>query len=222
MIEAKDLRLSYADGGQTVAAVDGVSLEVKPGEFVGLLGPSGSGKSSLLYLLAGLKRPTGGDVLFRGVSLGGLGPDALADLRRASFGFVFQNHFLVNYLTGEENVRTGGGSPGRAGAAGAKADAAALLEELGVGHCRDKFPWQMSAGERQRVAIARAVVHRPEVIFADEPTASLDRPNAELVKTCLRRATHGGTLFVVTHDESIVQGAKRVIRMRGGKAENLD
>ena len=211
MIQAKDVRLSYADGAATVAAVDGVSLEVRPGEFVGLLGPSGSGKSSLLYLLAGLKRPTGGDVLFRGVSLGGLGPDALAELRRASFGFVFQNHFLVNYLTGEENVRTGGGG-----------DAAALLEELGVGHCRGKFPWQMSAGERQRVAIARAVAHRPEVIFADEPTASLDRPNAELVKTCLRRATHGGTLFVVTHDESIVQGATRVIRMRGGKAENLD
>jgi putative ABC transport system ATP-binding protein len=211
MIQAKDVRLAYADGAALVAAVDGVSLDVQPGEFVGLLGPSGSGKSSLLYLLAGLKRPTGGDVLFRGVSLGGLGPDALAELRRANFGFVFQNHFLVNYLTGEENVRTGG--PG---------DAAALLEELGVGHCRGKFPWQMSAGERQRVAIARAVVHRPAVIFADEPTAALDRPNAELVKTCLRRATHGGTLFVVTHDESIVHGATRVLRMRGGKAAPSD
>ncbi|HEX7896954.1 MAG TPA: ABC transporter ATP-binding protein [Planctomycetota bacterium] len=208
MIEAKDLRLSYADGGQTVAAVDGVSLEVKPGEFVGLLGPSGSGKSSLLYLLAGLKRPTGGDVLFRGVSLSGLEPDALAELRREKFGFVFQNHFLVNYLTGEENVRTGGA-----------VEATKLLEELGVGYCRDKFPWQMSAGERQRVAIARAVAHRPAVVFADEPTASLDRPNAELVKACLRRATEGGTLFVVTHDESIVHGATRVLRMRGGRAE---
>ena len=208
MIEAKGVRLSYADGGQTVAAVDGVSLEVKPGEFVGLLGPSGSGKSSLLYLLAGLKRPTGGDVLFGGVSLAGLDADALAELRREKFGFVFQNHFLVNYLTGEENVRTGGA-----------AEATKLLEELGVGHCRDKFPWQMSAGERQRVAIARAVAHRPAVVFADEPTASLDRPNAELVKACLRRATEGGTLFVVTHDESIVHGATRVLRMRGGRAD---
>lgn len=208
MIHAKDVRLSYDDGGSTVSAVDGVSLEVRPGEFVGLLGPSGSGKSSLLYLMAGLKRPTGGEVLFRGVSLGGLEVDALAELRRKSFGFVFQNHFLVNYLTGEENVLTGG-----AGEAGK------LLEDLGVGHCRGKFPWQMSAGERQRVAIARAVIHKPEVVFADEPTASLDRPNAELVKTCLRRATEGGTLFVVTHDESIVQGATRVLRMRAGKAD---
>jgi putative ABC transport system ATP-binding protein len=209
MIVAKDLRLAYADGTAMVAAVDGVSLEVTPGEFVGLLGPSGSGKSSLLYLLAGLKRPTGGDVLFRGTSLASLDGDALAELRRKSFGFVFQNHFLVNYLTGEENVRTGGSA----------VDPGKLLEELGVGHCREKFPWQMSAGERQRVAIARAVAHRPEVVFADEPTASLDRPNAELVKACLKRATAGGTLFVVTHDESIVAGATRLLRMRAGKAE---
>lgn len=208
MIVAKDVRLAYEDGSTTVAAVDGVSLEVKPGEFVGLLGPSGSGKSSLLYLLAGLKRPTSGDVLFKSTSLQGLAPDELALLRRERFGFVFQNHFLVNYLTGEENVLTGG-----------RGEARKLLEELGVGHCRDKFPWQMSAGERQRVAIARAVIHKPEVVFADEPTASLDRPNAELVKACLRRATEGGTLFVVTHDESIVQGATRVLRMRAGQAD---
>ena len=208
MIEARDLRLAYADGSTTVAAVDGVSLEVKPGDFVGVMGPSGSGKSSLLYLLAGLKRPTSGEVRLDGQALGGLGPDVLAALRRERFGFVFQNHFLVNYLTGEENVRTGGAE-----------EATKLLEELGVGHCRDKFPWQMSAGERQRVAIARAVAHRPAVVFADEPTASLDRPNAELVKACLRRATEGGTLFVVTHDESIVHGATRVLRMRGGRAE---
>jgi putative ABC transport system ATP-binding protein len=205
VISARDVRLSYGD----VHAVDGVSIDVGPGEFVGLLGPSGSGKSSLLYLLAGLKRPSSGEVRVDDVALGSLGTDALAELRRRRFGFVFQNHFLVNYLTALENVRTGGDG-----------DGARLLEELGVGHCRDKFPWEMSAGERQRAAIARAVVNRPSVIFADEPTASLDRPNAESVTACLRRAAQGGTLIVVTHDESILKGATRVLRMDGGRIED--
>lgn len=206
MISAADLCLTYADAQAAVRAVDGVSLEVREGERVGLLGPSGSGKSSLLYLLAGLKRPTGGEVRAAGLAYRDLTPDALAEFRRRNFGFVFQNHFLIGYLTGLENVRTGG-----------EGDAVRLLEELGVGHCRDKFPYQMSAGEKQRVAIARAVVHRPRVVFADEPTASLDRANADLVIDCLRRATQGGTLFVVTHDESILRGASRVLRMHAGR-----
>ncbi len=206
MLSGRDLLLAYADGETPVHAVDGVSLEVNEGEFIGILGPSGSGKSSLLYLLAGLKRPTAGEVRFRARGLQELGPDALAVLRREHFGFIFQNHFLIPYLTGLENVRTGG-----------RGEGAGLLEELGVGPCRDRFPWQMSAGEKQRVAIARAVVHRPAVVFADEPTASLDRPNADLVVECLRRVTKGGTLFVVTHDESIVRGASRVLRMSAGR-----
>jgi putative ABC transport system ATP-binding protein len=202
MLIARELRLSYGD----VRAVDGVSLDVGPGDFVGILGPSGSGKSSLLYLLAGLKRPSSGQVRFEGRDLAELADGDLASLRRGRFGFVFQNHFLVTYLTALENVRTGG-----------EGDGARLLEELGLSRCRDKFPYELSAGERQRVAIARAVVNRPSVIFADEPTASLDRPNAEAVTACLRRASAGGALFVVTHDESILQGATRVLRMEGGK-----
>ena len=206
MLAAGDVRLTYADAESEVHAVDGVTVEVREGEFVGILGPSGSGKSSLLYLLAGLKPPTGGSVRFRDRSLASLTPDETAALRRREFGFIFQNHFLINYLTGGENVRTGGnGDPGR------------LLEELRVAHCREKFPWQMSAGEKQRIAIARAVAHRPSVVFADEPTASLDRPNAEIVVDCLRRVASGGTLFVVTHDESILRGATRVLRMEAGR-----
>ena len=199
----------YRDASNEVRAVDGVSLEVKAGEFIGILGPSGSGKSSLLYLLAGLKSPTSGEVRFAGQPYGGLTQDGLAEFRRANFGFIFQNHFLINHLTSLENVRTAGDG-----------DSDALLKELRVDACRDKFPWQMSAGEKQRVAIARAVVHRPQVVFADEPTASLDRPNADLAVECLRRVTQGGTLFVVTHDESIVKGATRVLRMSAGRVVN--
>jgi len=214
MLSGRNLRLVYRDAAQEVRAVDGVTVDVRAGEFVGLLGPSGSGKSSLLYLLAGLKLPTDGEAAFDGRSYGtlsrdamaGLSRDAMAGLRRANFGFVFQNHFLINHLTALENIRTAG-----------PADDGRLLDDLHVGHCRDKFPWQMSAGEKQRVAIARAVVHRPKVVFADEPTASLDRPNADLVVDCLRRVTQGGTLFVVTHDETILKGASRVLRMNAGR-----
>ena len=209
MLRGRGLTLSYRDAASEVHAVDGVSLEVREREFVGILGPSGSGKSSLLYLLAGLKAPSAGAVSFGERDYSSLSPDALAEFRRANFGFIFQNHFLINHLTSLENVRSAGG--------GAPEDAAALLRELGVDACRDKFPWQMSAGEKQRVAIARAVVHRPKVVFADEPTASLDRPNAGLVVDCLRRVTLGGTLFVVTHDESILKEATRVFRMDGGR-----
>jgi putative ABC transport system ATP-binding protein len=209
MLSGKDLSLIYRDAANDVRAVDGVSLDVQPGEFIGILGPSGSGKSSLLYLLAGLKSPTSGDVRFEGQTYGGLTQDRLAEFRRAHFGFIFQNHFLINHLTSHENIRTAGDG-----------DSAGLLEELHVAHCRDKFPWQMSAGEKQRVAIARAVIRRPKVVFADEPTASLDRPNADLAVECLRRVTRGGTLFVVTHDESILKGATRVLRMKAGRIES--
>ena len=210
MLSGTDLRLTYADASATVHAVDGVTVGVGEREFVGLLGPSGSGKSSLLYLLAGLKRPTEGAVRFRDRSLNDLDPDGLAKIRREHFGFVFQNHFLINYLTGRENV-------GAALPPGSRPDIDGMLEELGVAHCRGRFPWQMSAGEKQRISIARAVAHRPSVVFADEPTASLDRPNATLVIDCLRRATAGGALLVVTHDESIVGGATRVLRMDAGR-----
>jgi putative ABC transport system ATP-binding protein len=209
MLSGSNLSLVYRDAATEVRAVEGVSLEVREGEFIGILGPSGSGKSSLLYLLAGLKSPTSGQVRFAGQAYDGLTQDRLAEFRRAHFGFIFQNHFLINHLTSLENIRTAGDG-----------DSSGLLEELRVDSCRDKFPWQMSAGEKQRVAIARAVVHRPKVVFADEPTASLDRPNADLAVECLRRVTRGGTLFVVTHDESILKEATRVIRMKAGRIES--
>ncbi|MBI2901386.1 MAG: ABC transporter ATP-binding protein, partial [Planctomycetes bacterium] len=207
MLTGTGLRLIYRDGAAEVRAVDGVDVEVREREFVGIVGPSGSGKSSLLYLLAGLKRPTEGRVTFRDRELASMGTNDLASLRRRHFGFVFQNHFLIPYLTGIENVLAGGAALERT---------EALLGELNIAHVGEKFPYQMSAGERQRVAIARAIGHGPDVLFADEPTASLDRPNAEIVVEHLRRTAERGTLFVVTHDETILKGAGRVLRMFGG------
>jgi putative ABC transport system ATP-binding protein len=209
MLSATDLKLAYRDGGGEVVAVAGVSIGVGEREFVGIVGPSGSGKSSLLYLLAGLKEPTAGEVTFRSERVTSMGADARTRLRRDHFGFVFQNPFLVGYLTAEENVRAA--KPDDAGRA------RELLEELGVGHCRAKFPHQMSMGERQRVAIARALVHRPAIVFADEPTASLDRANADAAIACLRRYATEGALFVVTHDETILKDFSRVLRMNDGR-----
>jgi putative ABC transport system ATP-binding protein len=209
MLSAKDVRLTYRDGGAEVAAVAGVSIEVGEREFVGIVGPSGSGKSSLLYLLAALKMPTSGEVTFRSERVTSMGADARTRLRRDHFGFVFQYPFLIGYLTAEENVRA------------AKPDDAArareLLDELGVGHCRAKFPHQMSMGERQRVAIARALVNRPAVVLADEPTASLDRGNADAAIACLKRYAGEGALFVVTHDETILRDFSRVLKMSSGR-----
>jgi len=211
MLSGEGLRLVYGEGQTQVHVLNEVSLSIGEREFVGIIGPSGSGKSSLLYVLAGLKEPTAGTVRFRDVELGRLRMDERAALRKREFGFVFQSPFLIGYLTTLENVLAA--DPSR------RQRAEELLEELGIAHCQDKFPHQLSMGERQRVATARALVHKPAVIFADEPTASLDRANAELAIAALRKYSSEGALFVVTHDESILKGSDRILQMRGGKFE---
>ena len=209
ILRGKEIGLHYQDATSEVRALDGVDIEVKENEFVGIIGPSGSGKSSLLYILAGLKRPTTGEIAYRDSPFHQLSLDQLAHLRRKNFGFVFQNHFLIGYLTAIENILIS--IPGKI------EEANQLLDELNVSHVRNKQPYQMSAGEKQRVAIARAIAHQPKIIFADEPTASLDRKNAEIVIDQLRKRTRKATLFVVTHDETILEGASRVIRLFAGK-----
>lgn len=209
ILRGKEIGLHYQDAETEVRALDGVDIEVEEKEFVGIIGPSGSGKSSLLYIMAGLKRPTTGEIEYRGEAFHKLSLDKLAHLRRKTFGFVFQNHFLINYLTAIENILVS--IPGQI------EEADRLLHELNISHVRDKKPYQMSAGEKQRVAIARAIAHQPEIIFADEPTASLDRKNADIVIEQLRKRTQKATLFVVTHDETILEGASRIIRLFAGK-----
>ena len=215
MLNAQDLALDYRSGGTIAHAVDTVSLSVDRSSFVGLVGPSGSGKSSLMYLLSGLKRPSRGAVSFEDrdyVSLSGAG---LIRLRRERFGFVFQQHFLVNYLSAFENVMVGAVKRNH----DAAAYALALLRRVGLGDKLQKRPYQLSIGERQRVAVARALVHRPAVVFADEPTASLDQATGHEVVNLLAdyRRTGGGSLLVVTHDPAMLTGADRVLQMRDGR-----
>ena len=215
MLSAQDLALDYRSGGSVAHAVDTVSLSVEQGSFVGLIGPSGSGKSSLMYLLSGLKRPTRGTVAFEGRDYGEISTPGLMRLRRQRFGFVFQQHFLINYLSALENVMVGAVKRNHE----AVAYTQELLRRVGLGDKLRQRPYQLSIGERQRVAVARALVHRPAVVFADEPTASLDQATGHEVIRLLAeyRTESRGSVVVVTHDPAMLVGADRVLQMRDGR-----
>jgi putative ABC transport system ATP-binding protein len=214
MLEASDLNLIY---GNTPAnehyALRDINFSALSGEMIGLIGPSGSGKSSLLYILSGLKKPTTGTVYYQNTPLEVLSFNDLATLRRKEFGFIFQRHFLIDYLNVIDNVLAvvNQNTPSwRKAAMG-------CLEMLGIAGLANKKTWQMSVGQRQKVAIARALVNQPKVIFADEPTASLDHQNARLVMNVLAGLKGQTTILVATHDHSILEPTDRVIQMWDGR-----
>lgn len=185
-------------------------MEVQPGEFLGILGPSGSGKSSLLYLLSGLKVPTHGRVLYQDQNLATLGDEGRARLRLREFGFVFQQPYLLGYLTALENVLATGGDVN---------EADALLDRLGVLPKAHRLPHELSGGERQRVCVARALLSRPKVTFADEPTAALDHTNGVAVVSLLNEHRGEGSLVMVTHDPTMLREADRIVRIVDGGIE---
>jgi lipoprotein-releasing system ATP-binding protein len=205
-------------GAVPATLVRDVDVEVAPGEFVAVTGPSGSGKSSLLYLLGLLDRPTRGRVLFDGVDTAGLGGDALAALRLARIGFVFQFHFLLPELGVLDNVALPMRRLGRLAAAGAEARALALLARLGLADHARKSPQQLSGGQRQRVAIARALANDPALVLADEPTGNLDSASARIVFDVFAAlaAEEGRAVVVVTHAEGRARRAPRRLRMVDG------
>jgi putative ABC transport system ATP-binding protein len=210
----EEVSLSYRSGEEIVEAVVGVSLKVPERGFAGVIGPSGSGKSSLLYLMSGLRRPTSGSVRFRGEALDAMTDEARAALRRRHFGFVFQQSFLIHYLTVLENVLVGA-EPTRAAAARAWE----LLAAIGLEKAAHRLPHQLSGGERQRVAVARALVHDPDLVFADEPTAALDRATGHQVIEQLAAHRYRGALVVVTHDPEMLAAADRVWTLRDGRLQ---
>jgi putative ABC transport system ATP-binding protein len=215
VLRARDLVLEYRGAGGTFTAVDGVSLDVEEHSYTGIVGPSGSGKSSLLYLLCGLRVPTAGSVWFGGRAYSDRGAAGVASMRRASFGFIFQQHFLVNYLGALENVVVGALHDRH----DSRAHATHLLERVGLGDKLKHRPYQLSVGERQRVAIVRAMVSGPAVIFADEPTASLDQRTGHDVISLLGEYRDRGAVLVVTHDVGMTGGFDQVIAMRDGRLE---
>ena len=217
MLQGKELTLTYQDGDDTLDAVHNVSIAIEDHQFIGILGPSGSGKSSLLYLLSGLRRPTGGDIYLDGRAYGKMSDRERVALRRTEYGFVFQQHFLINYLTALENVMVSALVQDKAHAGQAKA----LLADLGMADKLHRFPYELSGGERQRVAIARAMIHRPRVIFADEPTGLLDRHTGLQVMALLRSYRDQGSLIAVTHNPEILAEADLVITLRDGQIANV-
>ena len=207
----------HGKGHVAVHALREVSFAVGVGELVAVMGPSGSGKSTLLALAGGLDKPTAGRVFVGDIDVATLGADALADLRRRSVGYVFQDRNLLPQLTAVENVALPLELDG-VRAADAHSQAAALLDEVGLGELADRFPDALSGGEQQRVAVARGLVGPRTLVLADEPTASLDSLNGEAVAQLLRRrCEQGASALLVTHDSSIAGWADRVVFLRDGR-----
>ncbi len=215
-IAARDVTLRLGRGDAAVDVLRGVDLEVAAGEHLAILGPSGSGKSSLLAVLSGLERASGGSVVVAGADFGALDEDGLARARRGRIGIVLQAFHLIPTMTALENVAV---PLELAGRGGARAAAAAELASVGLAHRLGHYPAQLSGGEQQRVAIARATACRPQVLFADEPTGNLDAATgAQIVDLLFAQARDSGaTLVLITHDTALAGRCGRVIEMRDGR-----
>ncbi|WP_040617887.1 ABC transporter ATP-binding protein [Roseovarius nubinhibens] len=218
LLSLRNADLSLRSNAGDVNILRDISLDVHAGETIGVTGPSGSGKSSLLMLMGGLERATGGTVTALGQDLGQLGEDALARLRRDNIGVVFQSFHLIPTLTALENVAT---PLDLAGAPDAEARAEAELRAVGLAHRMHHYPAQMSGGEQQRVALARAAAPRPRLILADEPTGNLDGSNGAAIVDLLfdLHDRHGATLVLVTHDMGLAARCARVLHLTDGRLD---
>jgi putative ABC transport system ATP-binding protein len=217
MLELRQVSKVYGDGAAAVHALADVDLSVERGELVAVMGPSGSGKSSLLTIAGSLEEPTTGEVLVDGAALARLSAKEKARMRRRSIGFVFQDFNLLAGLTAAENVAMPLELDGL-GARDARSLALDALDQLGVRERAEHFPDDLSGGERQRVAIARAVVGERSLLLADEPTGALDSVNGEAVMRLLRDACRRGAAgVVVTHEAHLASWADRVVFLRDGR-----
>lgn len=216
LLALKDAQLALDGNAGRIEILKGITLDVQAGETLGLVGPSGSGKSSLLMLMGGLERATGGQVMALGHDLTTLGEDALARVRREHMGVVFQSFHLIPTMTALENVAT---PLELAGSADAYDRAAAELEAVGLGSRKDHYPSEMSGGEQQRVALARAAAPRPKLLLADEPTGNLDASTGEAIMDLLfeLNTRHGATMVLVTHAPELAERCSRVVRLVDGQ-----
>ncbi|NOD98564.1 ATP-binding cassette domain-containing protein [Ruegeria sp. HKCCD6228] len=216
VLALQDASLSLDGNAGRVDILHDITLTVNKGETLGLIGPSGSGKSSLLMLMAGLEQATHGQIMALGQDLTDMDEDALARFRRDSMGVVFQNFHLIPTMTALENVAT---PLELAGHKDAFDRAEQELDAVGLSHRRDHYPAQLSGGEQQRVALARASAPRPKILLADEPTGNLDETNGAAIVDLLfgLRRKYDATLILVTHSHSLAERCDRVVRLRDGR-----
>ena len=214
ILKMKDVSLLYdADKDEKTYAVRQANLSLEEGKFYGILGPSGSGKSSLLYLLSGIKPPTVGSIYYKNKDITKMNDSELSKIRLEEFGFIFQKHYLIPYLNIIQNVLVPLNS-------NKKEDvdrAINLLTALGLEKKLNKKPYELSGGQCQRVAIARALINNPKIIFADEITASLDHKNSKEIVDKLNKLRGNTTIIFVTHDETTVQNADEIIKVWDGE-----
>ena len=218
LIEIRDLRKTYAIGDEPVHALDGVSLTIDSGEFVAIMGASGSGKSTMLNILGCLDTPTSGSYLLDGLEVARRSRTELAHIRNRKLGFVFQNFNLLPRTRAVEQVELPDLYMGRLAFAARRRRALELLKRVGLGGRTGHTPAQLSGGQQQRVAIARALMNEPPVLFADEPTGNLDtKSSVEIMQLFTELSNEGITIVMVTHEDDIAAYAKRQLVMRDGK-----
>ena len=216
VIRTENLRKDYVLGAETVHALRGVDLSVRPNEYVAIMGPSGSGKSTFMNLIGCLDTPTGGEYWLNGQPVSKLDDDELAHIRNREIGFVFQTFNLLPRATALHNVELPLIYSGTA-ARGRRERAAAMLERVGLGDRMSHRPSELSGGQRQRVAIARALVNEPTLLLADEPTGNLDsQTSADIMKLFEQLHDEGQTIVLVTHEHDIAAHARRTVTLRDG------
>lgn len=221
IIEVKNLKKSYHDGETDTKALDGVTFNVRRGEFLAIMGPSGSGKSTLLHVLGMLDDPTSGKFIFDGKDISSYTRDQLAALRNKKLGFVFQAFNLLPRTSVLENTKLPlvySDVPEREWDSRARS----VVEAVGLGHRMEHQPSELSGGEKQRLAIARALVNNPDIIFADEPTGNLDSKSGKNVMSIIQRLNEeeGRTIVLITHETSTAEHAERIIRLMDGVIES--
>lgn len=216
----EDVTKSFPNGEIEEKVLKGVSLSLQEGEITALVGPSGSGKSTILTIAAGLQKASGGQILFEGKDMTTMSQEDIRKIRSSEFGFVFQSSHLVPFLTVEEQLELMlDVSESKMERKQQKEEIANILKLVGMEHRKDAYPPSLSGGEKQRVAIARAIIHKPKILFADEPTASLDTKRKKEVMELIKQLTTslGLTTLMVTHDDEMLPYADHIITMRDGK-----
>lgn len=220
MLRVENISKIYKVGDEETRALDGVSLEINKGSFIAITGRSGSGKSTLLYQLSLLDRPTSGEIYFEDILMNKLNDKQQAQLRLEKLGYIFQDYALVPSLTAEENVAFPIMMLGNS-FSDARKIAQNSLASVGLEHRFHNLPSQLSGGEQQRVSIARAIAHKPQLIFADEPTANLDSKNAKNILDIFKELHKNGlTIIMITHEKGFTRGATMVLEMLDGKLIN--